>query len=245
MKPLIAIVFREILILKRRFIKQLLSFSVSPLLFLITFGWGLRDKLSIKGLPYVVFILPGLIAMSSMRQSFALSTEINISRFYWKTFDEIQSTPITDLSYTTGEVISGVIRGWLATLVIVVISLIFRVVIPINNILFILSVSLNAFIFSSMAIITSMVVKAHADQGMLNNFVITPMAFLCGTFFPLKHYPFWVRQIVYLLPLTHSTRAIRASVLGYPFPYYSLFYMVAFACISFIIAVRVIRKSKD
>ena len=244
MKPLIAIVFREMLILKRRFIKQLLSFSVSPLLFLITFGWGLRDKLSIKGLPYVVFILPGLIAMSSMRQSFALSTEINISRFYWKTFDEIQSTPITDLSYTTGEVISGMLRGWLATLVIMLISLIFRVAISIN-ILFILSVSLNTFIFSSIAIITSMVVKTHAEQGMLNNFVITPMAFLCGTFFPLKYYPFWVRQIIYLLPLTHSAKTIRASALGYPFPYYSLFYMVIFACISFIIAVRVIRKSKD
>ena len=244
MKPLIAIVFREILILKRRFIKQLLSFSVSPLLFLITFGWGLRDKLSIKGLPYVVFILPGLIAMSSMRQSFALSTEINISRFYWKTFDEIQSTPITDIFYTTGEVISGILRGWLATMVIMVISLIFRVTISIN-ILFILSVSLNTFIFSSIAIITSMVVKTHAEQGMLNNFVITPMAFLCGTFLPLEYYPFWVKWIIYALPLTHSAKTIRASALGYPFPYYSLFYMAIFACISFIIAVRVIRKSKD
>jgi len=244
MKPLIAIVFREILILKRRFIKQLLSFSVSPLLFLITFGWSFRDKLNVEGLPYIVFILPGLIAMSSMRQSFALSTEINISRFYWKTFDEIQSTPITDISYTTGEVISGMLRGWLATLVIIAISLIFRVTISIN-ILFIFSVSLNAFIFSSIAIITSMVVKTHAEQGMLNNFVITPMAFLCGTFFPLKYYPFWVGQIIYLLPLTHSAKTIRASALNYPFPYYSLLYIVIFACISFIIAVRVIRKSKD
>ncbi len=244
MKPLIAIVFREILILKRRFIKQLLSFSVSPLLFLITFGWGFRDKLSVEGLPYIVFILPGLIAMGSMRQSFALSTEINISRFYWKTFDEIQSTPITDISYTTGEVISGMLRGWLATLVIMVISLIFRVAISIN-ILFILSVSLNAFIFSSMAIITSMVVKTHAEQGMLNNFVITPMAFLCGTFFPLKYYPLWIKWIIYALPLTHSAKTIRASALNYPFPYYSLFYMGIFACISFIVAVRVIRKSKD
>lgn len=244
MRPLMAILFREMLILRRRFIKQLLSFSVSPLLFLITFGWGLRNKLTVDGVPYIVFILPGLIAMSSMRQSFALSTEINISRFYWKTFDEIQSTPITDISYTAGEVISGMIRGWLATLVVMIISLIFRVAISIN-ILFILSVSLNTFIFASIAIITSMLVKTHAEQGMLNNFVITPMSFLCGTFFPLKYYPFWVKGIIYVLPLTHSAKTIRASALNHPFPYYSLFYMAIFSCLSFIIAVKVIRKSKN
>jgi len=89
------------------------------------------------------------------------------------------------------------LRGWLATLVIMAISLIFRVTISIN-ILFIFSVSLNAFIFSSMAIITSTVVKTHAEQGMLNNFVITPMAFLCGTFFPPHQSLGYLSPIEYL-----------------------------------------------
>ncbi len=244
MRPLIAIIVREIIILKRRFIKQIFSFSVSPLLFLITFGWGFKDKVTVEGLPYIFFIIPGLIAMSSMRQSFALSSEINICRFYWKTFDEIRSTPITDLCYTAGEVISGMFRGCLAALIVIIIALIFKVSVHLNM-LFILSVLLNTFIFSSMAVITSMVVKTHAEQGMLNNFVMTPMAFLCGTFFPLEYYPLWARQIIQLLPLAHSSRAIRAASLGQPFPYPSLLYMLIFGCISFIIAVRVIRMSKD
>ena len=244
MKPLIAIIIREIIILKRRFIKQIFSFSVSPLLFLITFGWGFKDKLTVEGLPYITFIIPGLIAMSSMRQSFALSSEINISRFYWKTFDEIQSTPITNLFYTAGEVISGMFRGCLAASIVIIIALIFKVSIPLN-ILFILSVLLNTFIFSSIAVITSMIVKTHAEQGMLNNFVMTPMAFLCGTFFPPDYYPLWVERLIYFLPLTHATKTIRAAALSRPFPYYSLLYMLIFGCITFVVAVRVIKKSKD
>jgi Nod factor-specific ABC transporter NodJ protein len=244
MKPFFAILLRELMILKKRLLKQVLSFTVPPVLFLVTFGWGFRDKVAIDGVPYITFILPGIIAMSSMRQSFSLSTDINISRFYWRTFDEIRSTPITDFSYTAGEVLSGVLKGWLATVVILILSFFFIAGIPLN-VLFVLSVTLNTFIFSSIAVITSMLVKSHADQGMLNNFVITPMAFLCGTFFPLDIYPGWVRWIVYILPLTHSARTIRAASLGDPFPYHSLVYMVVVGALCFVTGVKVIKKSKD
>jgi ABC-type multidrug transport system permease subunit len=244
MKPFLAVFIRELIILRRRFLKQLLAYVVPPTLFLVTFGWGFRDRIIMGGVPYVMFLLPGIIAMSGMRQSFSLSTDINISRFYWRTFDEIRSTPVSDLSYTAGEVLAGVVKGWLSTAVILLISLFFRAAIPLNP-LFVLSVTLNTFIFSSIAVITAMLVKSHADQGMLNNFVITPMAFLCGTFFPLEIYPQWVRWIIYLLPLTHSARTIRASYLGDPYPFYSLVYLAVAAALFFVVGVLVIKKSKD
>lgn len=239
-----AIIFREALIFKRRFVKQLFSFSVSPFLFLITFGWGFGNKLDVDGIPYINFILPGIIAMTSMRQSFAISSEINISRFYWKTFDEIQSAPISNIAYTMGEVISGIMRGCLAAAIVMILALVFRVSLSING-LFVISLLLNTFIFSSLAVITSMVVKTHAEQAMLNNFVITPMAFLCGTFFPIQYYPSWVGKLVSFLPLTHVSAAIRAALLNQKFPYSSLLYMSVFGAMVFIIAVKIIKKAKN
>jgi ABC-type polysaccharide/polyol phosphate export permease len=244
MKPFTAVLMRELLILKRRMFKQLLSYTVSPLLFMIAFGWGIRGDFLVDELPYIAFIVPGLIAMNSMRQSFSLSTEINISRFYWKTFDEIQSSPITDFSYTMGEAVSGVIKGWVATAVILVLALLFGVPVSVNLLLAI-SITLNTFIFASIGIITAMVVKTHAAQGMLTNFVITPMAFLCGTFFPLDSYPDWVRVLILALPLIHSTRTIRAAALDGAFPLNSLLYLAVFALGSLTVAVRIIRKAKD
>ena len=244
MTSLFAIILREIIIFRRKLIKQLLSFSVSPLLFIITFGWGFGSEMNVDGVPYINFILPGIIAMASMRQSFALSSEINISRFYWKTFDEIQSAPISNMSYTVGEVISGMMRGCLAAVIVIILALIFRVSISING-LFVVSLLLNTFIFSSMAVITSMIVKTHAEQGMLNNFLITPMAFLCGTFFPIQHYPLWVEKLISCLPLTHVSATIRAALLNQKFPYGSLLYMVVFGAVVFIVAVKVIRHTKN
>jgi ABC-2 type transport system permease protein len=243
MRTLFAIILRETLILRRRWISFLASYSLSPLLFMVTFGWAARIQ-DVGGVPYLVFLIPGLIASSSMRNSFSLSSEINIARFYWHVFDAIRSTPISDLAYTCGEVISGIVRGLLGALVIVIIAAFFRVAVAINGLLFV-SVVCNAFVFASLAVITSMIVKTHAQQAMLTNFAITPMSFLCGTFFPVEHYPAWVQALVRVLPLTHASLTIRSAALGQPFPYGSLGYLAAFGAVCFAGAVYIIRASKD
>jgi len=111
--------------------------------------------------------------------------------------------------------------------------------------LLVLAVIGNAFVFASLAVITSMVVKTHAQQAMLTNFVITPMAFLCGTFFPVESYPAWVQTLVRLLPLTHASLTIRAAALRQPFPYGSLVYLMVFGAACFAGAVYIIRASKN
>ncbi len=111
MRQVMAIILRELLIFKRKSLRYAFSFSISPLLYLITFGWAAMGKVSVKGVDYITFMLPGLIAMGCMMNSFSLSSEINISRFYWRTFDEIRSAPVSDLAYAAGEVLSGMFRA--------------------------------------------------------------------------------------------------------------------------------------
>jgi ABC-2 type transport system permease protein len=243
MRALYAIILRETIILWRRWPNIVLSYSLSPLLFMITFGWAARIQ-DVGDLPYLVFMVPGLIASNGMRNSFSLSSEINIARFYWHVFDAIRSTPISDLAYACGEVVSGVMRGLLGALFILIIAALFRVRVSINGLL-VLAVIGNAFVFASLAVITSMVVKTHAQQAMLTNFVITPMAFLCGTFFPVESYPAWVQTLVRLLPLTHASLTIRAAALQQPFPYGSLVYLMVFGAVCFAGAVYIIRASKN
>lgn len=243
MRAFYAIVMRETLILRRRWLSLAFSYALSPLLFMITFGLGTRIG-DVEGIPYLVFLVPGLIASSSMRNSFSLSSEINIARFYWQVFDAIRSTPISDLVYTLGEVVSGMIRGLLGAAVILVIAAVFGVSIS-TNVLLAAAILLNTFVFSSLAVITAMVVKTHGQQAMLANYVITPMVFLCGTFFPIQNYPTWIQTLIRLLPLTHASLTIRAAALGRPFPYGSLAYLAAFGAICFAGAVFTIRASKN
>jgi len=82
MRGMLAIYQRELLILRKKFFRQLASMSVSPLLYLFAFGFGMGRGVRVGGHSYLEFLIPGLVAMNSMIQAFAIASEINIARFY-------------------------------------------------------------------------------------------------------------------------------------------------------------------
>ncbi len=202
------------LLLKRRIKRLILSMSVSPLLYLIAFGYAMGKSVRFGGHTYLEFLIPGLVAMSSMTQSFAIATDINVARFYWHIFEEFQAAPIGNVAYVAGEVLAGMSRALISVTVILTLGMLFGVRLHCLNPLFWLAVALNSFVFASLAVALAMLVKSHADQSLLTSFVITPMAFLGGTFFPVDRLPHWAGQIIWILPLTHASKAIRQAAFG-------------------------------
>jgi ABC-type multidrug transport system permease subunit len=240
-----AVYLRELLILKRRFKRQILSMSVSPLLYLIAFGYAMGDAARFDGHTYLEFLIPGLAAMSSMTQAFAISTDINVARFYWHIFEEFQAAPISNAAYVLGEVLAGMTRAFISVLVILIIGLLFNVSLNYGSLLFWLAIGLNSFVFACLAVGLAMLVKSHADQSLLTSFVITPMAFLGGTFFPIDRLPIWAQKIICLLPLTHASKAIRQTAFGAApggFPYLLL---TAIGLVFFIIALKCVNQARD
>ena len=239
-----AVYYREMLILRRRLARQVSAWSVSPLLYLIAFGYAMGRDITYQGHPYIEFLIPGLAAAASMIQSFSISSEINIARFYWHIFEEIQAAPISNAAYVFGEVLAGITRAVLAGLVIIILGALFGVVLSYNA-MFWLAFVLNAFVFSSLAVGLAMLVKSHADQAMMTSFIITPMAFLGGTFFPVEHLPAWAQKILVALPLTHAADAIRTASFGGR-PQASAFIVLAGAgVLALVFAVLTVNKARD
>jgi ABC-2 type transport system permease protein len=240
----LAIYHRELLILRKKLFRQIASMSVGPALYLVAFGLGMGKEVEVQGHSYLEFLIPGLIAMNSMTQSFAIASEINIARFYWRIFEEFQAAPIRNIAYVTGEVLAGITRALLSVSIIIVIALSSGVFLS-YNLFFWLAVLLNAFLFSSLAICLAMLVKSHADQALLTNFFITPMAFLGGTFFPLDRMPSWVQRILEFLPLTHAARSIRSSAFGMPPEINSYILLAVMGAILFCIAFYCVNRAKE
>jgi len=90
-----------------------------------------------------------------------------------------------------------------------------------------------------------MLVRSHGDQALLSNFVITPMAFLGGTFFPVDRLPEWARLAVDLIPLTHASRTIRQAFLGQTVDVWRLVLLAIMGLLAFLIAVSLTRKAVD
>ncbi|PLX87509.1 MAG: ABC transporter permease [Desulfuromonas sp.] len=205
------IYLREILILRRKLIKTLMAAAISPALFLLAFGYGVGRGTQISGVDYLAFLLPGLLTMSSMNQAYSIATEINISRFYFKVFEEYLLAPIQRWEIIIGETCYGITKGLIPVLIIGLYSLLTGVTLSFGP-LFLVALLLHLTIFALLGFIAAMIVKSHSDQATINAFLITPMMFLSGTFFPVEQMPMAIRAVASIFPLTYSTQLIRAAL---------------------------------
>ncbi|WP_022853346.1 ABC transporter permease [Thermodesulfatator atlanticus] len=244
MKGFFAVYLRELLIIWHRLPRMLLSFSVSPILYLVAFGLGLGKNIQVGGRPYLEFLIPGLVAASSMTQGFGINVEINVARFYLRVFEEFQAAPISNVAYVLGEILAGVTRAFLSVSVIIAVSFLARVHLS-YDFFFWFGVFLNAFIFASLGVTSAMIIKAHADQALISNFIITPMVFLGGTFFPVENMPGVVQVILKALPLTHASHFIRNAAYGKGPVWSSFLILVVLACLCLFLAYRSVDRARD
>ncbi|MDR0550175.1 MAG: ABC transporter permease [Deltaproteobacteria bacterium] len=243
MSAFLAVYLREILIFKRRLGRNLASQAIAPLLYLLTFGRALGGSLVVSGHSYQEFLIPGLAAMVSLTQGFSLAGDINVARFYYQVFDEIQAAPISRFAYVFGETLAGLTRVIIAVLIVVILAFLFGIRLSYGP-LFWLAIALNGFAFASLGVAMAMLVKSHADQSLLTNFIVTPMAFLGGTFFPLEGLPQWAQSLLYFLPLSHAAHAARAAAFGQT-PNVSDFLILVVSCLLFFsLALWAVAKAK-
>jgi ABC-2 type transport system permease protein len=236
------IYLREILILRRKLVKTVLASAVSPALFLLAFGFGVGRGARVDGVDYLAFLLPGLLTMSSMNQAYGIATEINISRFYFKVFEEYLLAPIRRWEIILGETGYGITKGLIPVGIISLYSLLCSVNLHFG-VTFFLALLLHLAIFALLGFIAAMIVKSHSDQATINAFLITPMMFLSGTFFPVEQMPWAIRAVASIFPLTYSTQLIRATLTPGAEINYSLFFILSAILLGlFFIANRIVAK---
>ena len=207
------IFWRQMRLFRKKLLRPgyLFSAMVIPAIYLITFGIGLGRGLQVQGKDYLAFLLPGLVAMSSMTNSYSsVATSLNLNRIYFKTFQIFIQAPISAGAILTGEVLAGLIRGLFAASLMIAAGMALTKSLFINPI-FIIALLVNCFLFSSFGVVVGMITKSHEDTSTYTNFFITPMAFFCGTFFPIDRIPAAFRWLAYLLPLTHTNILIRKT----------------------------------
>jgi Nod factor-specific ABC transporter NodJ protein len=205
---------REMLLFRRKLlhVSYLVSAMVTPVIYLVTFGFGLGGNIRVQGQTYLAFLLPGLVAMTSMNNSYSwVATNLNMNRLYLRTFQILTQAPIRASSILLGEVLAAMAKGLFASALIIAIGYIsgsFSI-----SALFIVALLINCFLFANLGVIVGMRSKSHEDTGTYSNFLIMPMAFLSGTFFQVDRVPGLLKALVYVLPLTHTNILIRKATM--------------------------------
>lgn len=211
---------------------------VSPLIYILAFGLGLGSSLDRISQPtvgdsYLEFILPGMVALSSMVISFGGTTfSICGDRLFTKTFEEMLLYPVHPLALHLGKMLAGIVRGMMTAASVILVAVLFTGKLwSFLNPLFLLLLVLNCAVFAGLGVIVGLNVKSLESVGLFNNFLIVPMSFLGATFFDPSTLPVALKGIVYLLPLTYTTVGLRAAAYQplTQFPWYSFPILMAVA----------------
>jgi len=237
---------KEMLHFKRRLLKlgYLFSAMVVPIIYLIAFGFGLGRSVRIDGSDYLSFLLPGLVAMSSMNNSYTwVANTLNINRLYFKTFQVFVQAPISPASIMTGEVLAGMTKGIFASSLIIIVGFLSSSDFSIT-LLFLIALLLNCFLFANLGVIIGMRAKSHEDTATYSNFLIMPMAFFSGTFFPVDKLPVLFKAVIYILPLTHTSILIRKTHMDVE-GIFSLCVLIVYATAFFIYGSKLIREYSE
>lgn len=223
-----AILWPDLVAMRRSLLQHMIATVVSPLLYMAAFGYGLGGDIRMDGMSYLEFVVPGILAMTAMNSGFSGSgTRLIIDQIHWRSFDELLMAPIGHTSLLLGKTMIGVLRGLSSSIAFLIMAFVAAPGLHIS-LPFVLSLVLTCQIFSSLGVLSALLARSYEDMIMFTSIFITPMAFLGGTFFSLSFLPVSLKYALYMLPLTHSSICLRASLLGQPTPWPSMLAMIGF-----------------
>ena len=203
----------------RRFLGMRVETVAAPvlttLLFLAVFTLALgRAGSLVEGVPYLVFLAPGLTMMAIVQNSFSNTAQTIVTAKMQGNIVDLLMPPLSALELTVPIALGGVTRG---ILVGVAVRLAMELVVPFQVahagfvVFFALSASLMLALLGIMGGIWAL---KHDHLAAVTSFIITPAAFLSGSFYSIERLPDFWRSVALLNPFFYMIDGFRYGFIG-------------------------------
>ena len=196
-----------------------ISGFVEPVLFLLSFGYGLKDlvgDITVAGQPvgYVAFIAPALLATSAMNGAIYDSTmNVFFKLKHDRLYHGMLATSLGPMDVALGEISWALLRGLSYSIGFMAIVAPLGFIPSMWGILAIPAAVLIAFGFASFGMAVTSYMKSYQQLEVVN-VVLLPMFLFSGSFYPLDVFPEWLQTIIRLFPLAHAIDLVRGLTLG-------------------------------
>lgn len=188
---------------------------ITNILYFSVFGVILGERINeIQGIPYILFILPGLVVLGAISNAFE---NASFSIFHGRWNDYIHEPLTSPLSYTEmvwSYTIAGASRGLVVGVLISLVGAVFTpvgVTRPLYLVAFAVVITL---LFASIGIIGGLWADDWDDLTMMNQFILRPLVFFGGVFYSIEELPPMLETVSYLNPMVYMVNGIRFGFLG-------------------------------
>ncbi len=203
-----------------RFLNVYLQTIVAPVVttflfyVIFTLAFGGNAGRGIAGIPYMQFLVPGLIMMAMAQNAFAnTASSIVIGKVQGNIIDVLMP-PLAPWELLTGYIIGGVCRGLMIGLLSILVLVPF-IGIPIHNIG---TIAVFGVLGTAMLALLGVVGGIWSDKfdhiAAVTNFVVMPMTFLSGTFYSIDRLPPLWQDVAHANPFFFMIDGFRAGFIG-------------------------------
>ncbi len=209
------IVRKEIRRFMRIWVQTITPPAINALLYLVIFGGLIGSRISeMGGVSYLTFIMPGIIMMGIIMNSYANVSSSFFSGKFQRSIEEMLVSPVSNLTILLGFITGGVCRGLLVGFIVAVVALGFTQTVPAHPLITLLVATMASVVFSLGGLINAVLARSFDDISIIPNFVLTPLTYLGGIFFSIELLSGFWQAIAKLNPILYMINGFRFGILG-------------------------------
>ncbi len=209
------IVYRE----ARRFLRiwpqTLLPPAITMVLYFVIFGNLIGSQIGdMRGFTYMQYIVPGLIMMSVITNSYSNVVSSFFSAKFQHSIEELMVSPVSPHTILIGFAMGGILRGLGVGAIVSILSLFFTNLQIHNLAVTVLVIVCTSAVFALGGFLNAIFARNFDDISIIPAFVLTPLTYLGGVFYSVDMLgPFW-KTLSLANPILHMVNAFRYGILG-------------------------------
>ncbi len=209
------VLIKEVLRFVRIWVQTIVPAAVTTGLYFVIFGNLIGSQLGdIQGQSYVDYIVPGIILMSIINNSYANVVSSFYSHKFQHNIEEMLVSPMPNYLIIWGFVAGGVARGLSVGFVVTVVAMLFTDIKVDNAFIILAVVLLTAILFSLAGFINAIYANSFDDISIIPTFVLTPLTYLGGIFYSISMLPEFWQKVSLINPILYMVNSFRYGLLG-------------------------------
>ena len=209
------IVIKEVRRFARIWVQTLVPPAITIGLYFVIFGNLVGRRIGeMGGFQYMEFIVPGLIMMSVIQNSYSNVVSSFFSHKFQRSVEELLVSPVPNYIILSGFIAGGMARGLAVGTIVTLMSLFFADL-EIQNLFITVSVVLlTSIVFALAGFINALFANSFDDISIIPTFVLTPLIYLGGVFYSVELLPPFWKLVSALNPIFYMVNTFRYGILG-------------------------------
>ena len=209
------IIKKEIHRFLRIWVQTLIPPSITIILYFVVFGNLIGPRIgSMDGFDYMQYIVPGLIMMSVITNSYGNVVSSFFGYKFQRCIEELMVSPTPEYIIIFGFIVGGVARGILVGIIVSFLSLFFTDLSIFHLGITFSIVILTSILFSLGGFINAIYANKFDDISIIPHFVLTPLTYLGGVFYSIELLPTFWKTVSMVNPIVYMVNGFRYGILG-------------------------------